>query len=80
MQNVTSVQVGQKLEPSEISGKTATSDLLSEAEKIGQIIDIEKAGDSEAYAQWIKIHNLQEQAKTFNFMSEHGLAFRWGTG
>ncbi len=73
MQNLTSVQVGQKLETLDISNKIVTSDLLSGAEKIGQIIDIERAGDSEAYAKWIKIHNLQEQAKTFNFMSEHGL-------
>lgn len=46
---------------------------ILEGENIGKLIDLSKAGDSEAYAQWIKIHNLQEQAKTFNFMSEHGL-------
>lgn len=44
---------------------------FSELEEIGKIIDIEKAGSSEAYAQWIKVHNLQEQAKTFRFMAEN---------
>ena len=40
------------------------------------IIDIEnnpKIKESEGYLQWAKIHNLQEQSKTFNYMSEHGL-------
>lgn len=44
---------------------------LSELQEIGKVIDIEKAGSSEAYAQWIKVHNLQEQAKTFRFMAEN---------
>lgn len=44
---------------------------FSELEEIGKIIDIEKAGSSEAYAQWIKVHNLQEQAKTFRLMAEN---------
>ena len=44
---------------------------FSELEEIGKIIDIEKAESSEAYTQWIKVHNLQEQAKTFRFMAEN---------
>ena len=44
---------------------------ISELEEIGKVIDIEKAKGSEAYAQWIKVHNLQEQAKTFRFMAEN---------
>lgn len=44
--------------------------------EIGNLVDIEnnpKIKNSEAYLQWAKIHNLQEQSKTFNYMSEHGL-------
>ena len=44
--------------------------------EIGSLVDLEhnpKVRDSEAYMQWAKIHNLQEQSKTFNYMSEHGL-------
>ena len=44
--------------------------------EIGNLIDLEhnpKVKNSEAYMQWAKIHNLQEQSKTFNYMSEHGL-------
>lgn len=46
--------------------------------EIGNLVDIEhnqKAKESEAYMQWAKIHNLQEQSKTFNYMSEHGLLY-----
>lgn len=44
--------------------------------EIGHLIDIEnnpKIKKSEAYLQWAKIHNLKEQSKTFNYMSDHGL-------
>ena len=44
--------------------------------EIGNLIELEhnpKVKNSEAYMQWAKIHNLQEQSKTFNYMSEHGL-------
>ncbi|MCD8231875.1 MAG: relaxase/mobilization nuclease domain-containing protein [Clostridiales bacterium] len=58
--------------PVEDTGLSHVAAIL-EGENIGKLIDSSKAGDSEAYAQWIKVHNLQEQAKTFNFMSEHGL-------
>lgn len=57
----TSVHGGQKLP--EISG----------IERVIQLEGNAKAENSEAYAQWIKLHNLKEQAKTFCFMTEHGL-------
>ena len=40
------------------------------------MIDIEhsaKAQESEGYAHWAKLHNLQEQSKTFNYLTENGL-------
>lgn len=49
---------------------------ISDIGEIGNLVDIEhnpKVRNSEAYMQWAKIHNLQEQSKTFNYMSEHGL-------
>lgn len=49
---------------------------MREVLNLGQVINLEenkKAKNSEAYARWIKIHNLKIQAKTFSFMSEHGL-------
>lgn len=77
---LTSVHGGQKLETETkdeltIENRAERSD-LSGAVNLGQIIDLEKnekAKNSDAYARWIKIHNLQVQAKTFSFMSEHGL-------
>ena len=77
---LTFVHSGQKLETKTkdeltIENRTERSD-LSGAVNLGQIIDLEKnekAKNSDAYARWIKIHNLQVQAKTFSFMSEHGL-------
>ena len=74
------VHCGQKLETKTkdeltIENRAERSD-LSGAVNLGQIIDLEKnekAKNSDAYARWIKIHNLQVQAKTFSFMSEHGL-------
>lgn len=77
---LTSVHGGQKLEPkikddSTIENRADRSG-LSGALNLGQIIDLEKnekAKNSDAYARWIKIHNLQVQAKTFSFMLEHGL-------
>lgn len=56
--------------------KLVISTKLPEFGEIGNLIDIEnnpKVRDSEAYLQWAKIHNLQEQSKTVNYMSEHGL-------
>lgn len=49
---------------------------ISDIGEIENLIDLEhnpKVKSSEAYMQWAKIHNLQEQSKTFNYMSEHGL-------
>lgn len=49
---------------------------ISDIGEIGSLVDLEhnpKVKNSEAYMQWAKIHNLQEQSKTFNYMSEHGL-------
>ena len=49
---------------------------ISDTGEIGNLVDLEhnpKVKNSEAYMQWAKIHNLQEQSKTFNYMSEHGL-------
>lgn len=78
--NVTFVHSEQKLNGRETGGgkqmdKRKTQTFFDMAE-IDKVIDLEKntkARDSEAYAQWIKIHNLQEQAKTFRFLSENDL-------
>ena len=77
---LTFVHSGQKLETetkadSTIENQIEKSD-LREVLNLGQVINLEenkKAKNSEAYARWIKIHNLKIQAKTFSFMSEHGL-------
>ena len=77
---LTFVHSGQKLDTKTkdeltIENRAERSD-LSGALNLGQIIDLEKnekAKNSDTYARWIKIHNLQVQAKTFSFMSEHGL-------
>lgn len=50
--------------------------ILAGTEDIGRVIDIEhsaKAQESEGYAYWAKLHNLQEQSKTFNYLTENGL-------
>ena len=50
--------------------------VLAGTEGIGRIIDQEnneKVQASAGYAYWAKLHNLQEQAKTFNYLSENGL-------
>jgi hypothetical protein len=76
----TFVHGGQKLKSefeSEKSPERSEERIAMEAvAALGKVINLDenqKAKDSEAYARWIKIHNLKEQAKTFNFMSEHGL-------
>ena len=56
--------------------KPVISTKIPDIGEIGSLVDIEhnpKVKESEAYMQWAKIHNLQEQSKTFNYMSEHGL-------
>lgn len=77
---ITFVHRGQKSEQEPEGEKTDVQQQnlldMEEAADIGRIISLEgntKARDSEAYARWIKIYNLKEQAKTFNFMSSHGL-------
>lgn len=50
--------------------------VLTGTEGIGRIIDLEnneKVRNSAGYAYWVKLHNLQEQAKTLNYLSENGL-------
>lgn len=50
--------------------------VLTGTEGIGRIIDLEnndKVQASAGYAYWAKLHNLQEQAKTLNYLSENGL-------
>lgn len=78
--NVTFVHSEQKLNGRETgSGKQTDkrkTQTFSDMAEIDKVIDLEKntkARDSEAYTQWIKIHNLQEQAKTFRFLSENNL-------
>lgn len=78
--NVTFVHSEQKLNGRETgSGKQTDkrkTQTFSDMAEIDKVIDLEKntkARDSEAYAQWIKIHNLREQAKTFRFLSENDL-------
>ena len=78
--NVTFVHSEQKLNGRETgSGKQMDkrkTQTFSDMAEIDKVIDLEKntkARDSEAYTQWIKIHNLQEQAKTFRFLSENNL-------
>ena len=45
-------------------------------QKISLLIDIQnnlKAQESSGYAHWAKINNLKEAARTFNFITEHGI-------
>ncbi|MFT8889898.1 MAG: hypothetical protein ABF904_13960 [Ethanoligenens sp.] len=47
------------------------------AENINLLIDIQAkidAGKSPGYERWAKIFNLKQAAKTFNYLSEHGIA------
>ena len=46
------------------------------SQKISLLIDIQnnlKAQESVGYAHWAKINNLKEAARTFNFLTEHGI-------
>ena len=50
--------------------------VLAGTEGIGRIIDLEnneRVQASAGYAYWAKLYNLQEQAKTLNYLSENGL-------
>ena len=78
--NVTFVHSEQKLNGCETGSRKQMdkrkTQTFSDMAEIDKVIDLEKntkARDSEAYTQWIKIHNLQEQAKTFRFLSENDL-------
>lgn len=65
---VTFVHSGQKLSTAETA--------LTGTEGIGRVIDLEnneKIQNSAGYAYWAKLHNLREQAKTLNYLSESGL-------
>ena len=45
-------------------------------QKISLLIDIQnnlKAQESAGFAHWAKINNLKEAARTFNFITEHGI-------
>lgn len=49
---------------------------ITGTESIGRVIDIEnneKAKASTGYEYWAKLHNLQEQSKTLNYLTENGL-------
>ncbi len=49
---------------------------ITGTEAIGRVIDIEnseKAKASAGYEYWAKLHNLQEQSKTLNYLTENGL-------
>ena len=49
---------------------------ITGTESIGHVIDIEnseKAKASAGYEYWAKLHNLQEQSKTLNYLTENGL-------
>ena len=46
------------------------------SQKISLLIDIQnnlKAQESGGFAHWAKINNLKEAARTFNFLTEHGI-------
>ena len=50
--------------------------MQTERKGISLIIDIQnsiKAQESKGYAHWTKIHNLQEAARTINYLTENGL-------
>lgn len=54
--------------------------MQTERKGISLIIDIQnsiKAQESKGYAHWAKIHNLQEAARTINYLTENGL-LRYG--
>ena len=49
---------------------------ITGTETIGRVIDIEnneKVKASAGYEYWAKLHNLQEQSKTLNYLTENGL-------
>ena len=59
-----------------IQGRAIAARRLKVRKGISLRIDIEnsiKAQQSAGYTRWAKIHNLQQAAKTMNFLTEHGI-------
>ena len=60
-----------------IEGKRARAAKLPQPQRgVSLLIDIEnnvKAAQSRGYEQWAKIHNLKQAAKTYNFLTAHGI-------
>lgn len=70
---LTFVQNEQKLQTEKT---TDILSLLTGDKGINQVVDLEhnlKVKESAGYEHWAKLHNLQEQSKTFNFLTENGL-------
>ena len=54
----------------------AKTKTLREDKKIRLVVDLEnsiKAQQSACYERWAKIHNLKQAAKTYNFLTTHGI-------
>ena len=60
-----------------IKGKRTRAAKVPQADRgVSLLIDIEnsiKAAQSQGYEQWAKIHNLKQAAKTYNFLTTHGI-------
>ena len=60
-----------------IEGKRTRAAKAPQADRgVSLLIDIEnsiKAAQSRGYEQWAKIHNLKQAAKTYNFLTTHGI-------
>ena len=46
---------------------------VSKRRRAGDIENSIKAAQSRGYEQWAKIHNLKQAAKTYNFLTTHGI-------
>ena len=56
--------------------RTRTAKAPKTERGVSLLIDIEnsiKAAQSRGYEQWAKIHNLKQAAKTYNFLTTHGI-------
>ena len=56
--------------------RTKVAKAPREQRGVSLLIDIEnsiKAAQSRGYEQWAKIHNLKQAAKTYNFLTTHGI-------
>ena len=60
-----------------IKGKRTRAAKVPQADRgVSLLIDIEnsiKVAQSQGYEQWAKIHNLKQAAKTYNFLTTHGI-------